>query len=86
MSGKNNKSALEIYIGLSSKYPDRLKFGALNKDNAQEIRAICESQFGYYHMAAHPFTPVNTVFFESEEDATLAKLALGGDYQFKEFK
>jgi hypothetical protein len=78
--------ALEIYAAHSTTYPDRLVLlGKLSKSDLDNIRQTCETQFNYCHLVAHPFANTHVVFFESEEDATFAKMGIGGDYQFKEF-
>tara|TARA_R110000850_G_scaffold277105_1_gene422782 strand:- start:5022 stop:5309 length:288 start_codon:yes stop_codon:yes gene_type:complete len=79
-------SKLEIYADYSTRFPDRLAIlGKLSESNLDNIKQVCESQFDYCYIIQHPFVNRYDIFFESEEDATLAKIVVGGDYQLKEF-
>ena len=79
-------SVLEIYADYSTRFPNRLVIlGKLSESNLNDIKQVCESQFDYCYMIPHPFVNKWFIFLESEEDATLAKMVIGGEYQLKEF-
>ena len=67
---------LEQYVKYSAEYPYRLQLtSSLDETKAIEFS---EQQFGFSRIAKNPATSQTTLFFENEEQMTMAKLMLSG--------
>jgi hypothetical protein len=84
--GNSYESVLEEYVVLSNQYPHRLQFHVVENIDIPHIMKICFSQLGYVYTAKHPFLAARQFFFESQEDATMMKMAIGGTYNFQEIE
>lgn len=84
----NYMDDLVDFVNLSANYPARVKVQLTEKSQFESINQQMIDQLSYYHVARNPNhnKGLYTYFFESEEDATLMKIAIGGDYDFKIFE
>jgi hypothetical protein len=82
------KSDLVHYAQLSTDYPYRIITSVIDKNLLEDIKQQISAQLGYYHIGRCPFHVINmfTYFFESEDDATLMQLVIGGAYSMEIYK
>lgn len=73
------------FVKLSARFPARLKFNTKHNDKMLNVVEACDSQLGYEHQAWNPINESRYFFFESEEDATIIKMVIGGEYIHKVF-